>query len=471
MFRSVYTRLLVIFLLVLTAAMAFLSVALYRPLRADKTEARLKELVIQAEDLAYLASQRSVFGSFQTDRYLQWKCEKIDREFGAYIVILDRMGNLIQGSGGKTDIPLEQTMQFLSHVVESGDILQFRTDGEGENPVFTIGVPWVEEGRVLGAVFIHTSEQTIEASFDTIVVQLMKALMLALAVGAVLTLLSSQYITRPLQAMADAAERFAHGNFEQRVLVSPGRKDEIGSLAEAFNSMATELEQLEENRRTFVANVSHELRSPLTSIQGFINGMLDGTVSEEDREHYLGIVLDETRRLNKLINTLLDLSSIESGKTPLNKTSFDINEMILRVLARQEADISRRNIDVDIQFAQETCMVCADADRMEQVIVNLVSNAMKYMGETDGKLTLITENHEKTALICVQDNGPGISPEDLPHVFDRFYMADKAHTSGKGTGLGLAIVKSILEQHGHTIKADSVLGEGTRFEFILDRAS
>ena len=233
--------------------------------------------------------------------------------------------------------------------------------------------------------------------------------------------------------------------------------------------MAEDLDRLEKTRREFVSNVSHELRSPLTSMQGFIGGMMDGTIPEGERDKYLQIVWDETKRLNKLITTLLDLSHIESGKTPLTRTRFDVNEMICRVLVRQETRINEKNLNVDIDFQNETCFVDADADRIEQVIVNLVDNAIKYGREDGGTLSLRTREEGNQARVIVADDGPQIPPEDLPQIFERFYKVDKAHTTGKGTGLGLAIVKSIIDQHGKKIQAFSDEKE-TRFEFTLDKA-
>lgn len=231
--------------------------------------------------------------------------------------------------------------------------------------------------------------------------------------------------------------------------------------------MADDLERLEQTRRGFVANVSHELRSPLTSMQGFINGMLDGTVPESERDHYLGIVLDETRRLSKLISTLLDLSQIESGQTVLNFSIFDVNEMISRVLLRQENRIEGKGMDVAIDFGADTMNVSADADRIEQVLINLIDNAIKY-GKQNGIITLTTKREGRTVTVVIADDGKGIPQEDMPFVFERFYKADKAHTIGNGTGLGLAIAKSIIDQHGQRIWVESKEGEGTRFIFTLE---
>jgi len=246
-------------------------------------------------------------------------------------------------------------------------------------------------------------------------------------------------------------------------------RDEVGLLAEAFNSMAEDLGRLEQTRREFVANVSHELRSPLTSIQGFLTGMQDGTVPEEDRERYLSIVVEETKRLNRLITELLDLSRIESGQTELHLTEFDLNERVARVLIRQESRITERNLDIQLDFESDTCRVRADADRIEQVLINLIDNAIKYGGE--GCTVRVSTRRERDMVrVAVQDSGPGIAAEDLPCVFERFYKADKAHTTGNGTGLGLAIAKKIVEQHGQKITVKSAPGQGARFEFTLEGA-
>lgn len=464
--RSLYARLLAMFLAVLVAAMGLLSVLLYQRIRNDKIDARLRELTSQARDVAYLAGQ----GSAETNTYLVWKCREIMREFDAYILIIDRDRTLMP-IGDETmeltyDFTFEQTLLMLGHVLAGNDI-QMKTTLDTGNPVFTVGVPFTQDGAVLGAVFIHTSEQSIESSYREIVAETSRVTLFALAIGALLILIASQLITQPLRQMARAADRFAQGDFSRKIPVDS--QDEVGRLAESLNKMAEDLDRLEQTRRGFVANVSHELRSPLTSIQGFINGILDGTVPGDEREHYLNIVLEETRRLNKLITTLLDLTQIEGGETKPALQRFDINEMIARVLFRQEARIESKNIDVQIEFEQETCPVSADPDQIEQVLINLMDNAVKY-GREGGVMTLATRRQGGTVTVSVADDGQGIPAEDLPFVFDRFYMADKAHTTGKGTGLGLAIVKSIIEQHGQTIRAESEPGKGTTFAFTLQAA-
>ena len=469
MFHSLYARLLALFLAVLIVAMGLLTFFMYDRIREDKVNERLTELTNQARDVAQLAAQRSLYSTRSADQYMIWKSQEITKEYDAYLIIIDRYRNVIpigedtvSDAGGMT---LEETFSYLGRVL-AGETIKDRALTNSGNVVFTVGAPYIEKGRVLGAVFIHTSEQSVEASYREILQEVFRALILAASFGAVLILIASRYFTEPMRQMAAAADKFSHGDFSQRVEVHT--RDEVGRLAESFNSMAQDLDRLEQTRREFVANVSHELRSPLTSMQGFIGGMLDGTIPEDEREKYMGIVWDETKRLNKLITTLLDLSRIENGKTPLTRTRFDVNEMICRVMVRQEQRMNEKHLNVEIDFQNETCFVDADADRIEQVIVNLVDNAIKYGKEDGGTIAARTREEGGQVRVVIANDGSQIPPEDLPQIFERFYKVDKAHTTGKGTGLGLAIVKSIIDQHGKRIQAFSDEKE-TRFEFTLDK--
>ena len=468
MFRSLYGKIMALFLAVLVLSISLLTALLYRSIRNDKIEARLDMLVAQANDVAYLAAR---IDNRQTGEYLSRKVMDIMSEYDAFVIILDANGKMISIGDETVELVYEysvsQTMVLLSAIVNGMEIRHRSEMADTGNPIFTVGVPYKEGGEVMGGVFIHTSEQSIEASYRDVLSSVLHAMMLALALASLIILVVCEFITRPLREMAQAAERFAHGDFQQRVHVKS--RDEVGRLADSFNSMAADLDRLEQTRREFVANVSHELRSPLTSMQGFINGVLDGTVPEAEQSKYLGVVLDETKRLNKLITTLLDLSHMESGQTPLQKSKFDINELIARALIRQEGHISEKNMDVWVEFDEDTCMVNADVDRIEQVMINLIDNAVKYAGES-GVITLSTRREKGIVRVAVEDNGPGIAQEDILCIFDRFYMADKAHTTGTGTGLGLPIVKSILDQHGQNIVALSEMGKGTRFEFTLEGA-
>ena len=232
--------------------------------------------------------------------------------------------------------------------------------------------------------------------------------------------------------------------------------------------MADKLGQTESSRREFVANVSHELRSPITSISGFVTGMEDGTIPPEEHGKYLAIVGDETRRLSKLIGDLLALSRLERDDAALTLTAFDVCELLRRCVIHRVGDLEGKHMEVECDFQLEPCMVSADSDRIEQVVVNLLDNAIKFTPE-GGCITLSILPEGDRCRVRVHDNGIGILPEDRPRVFERFFTADRAHTSGKGTGLGLAISQRIMEMHGQQLVLEDA-EEGTTFSFTLARA-
>ena len=450
----------------LMLALALLSVLLYQSIRDDKVEARLNDLAIQAEEIAYLSSRRTIIGT-QLESYLYKKARDVSEEFGAGILVLDGLGSRIkiglEDDGSILGLSIEEANEYLKQVSESGEPIRVQSPAHrgGSGAAFTVVVPWIQHDIVMGAVFIHTSAQTIQASYQAVLVKVVVAMSLSAGLAAALLAVATRGVTRPVRRMARAAERIAHGEFDTHI---PEGADEIGALATSFNRMASDLSRLEEMRRAFVSDVSHELRSPLTSMQGFLQGLLDGTIPDSEHGKYIQIVQDETRRMNRLVSSLLELSRIESGKAPLNLSRFDVNESIGKALIRHETLINDKNIEVDVQFRQDPCFVKADAERIDQVLTNLISNAIKYGGDT---ITIWTHTVNNLAYITVSDNGPGIPEEELPFIFERFHTVNKARTSGSGTGLGLAIVKKILDLHGHTISVTAGAGKGACFVFTL----
>lgn len=332
--------------------------------------------------------------------------------------------------------------------------------------VLTVGVPILYEGLPIGAVLLHTKMEVMNRAIGTMYQQIAISAAIALGLGAVLISVMSTRISKPLVQMNSIAGHIARGNFDRKADVNS--KDEIGQLARSFNTMAEELKKQEDLRAGFVANVSHELRSPLTSIHGFAQGMLDGTIPAEDSQKYLEVIVGETRRLNKLIRELLDLSQIESGKFPLNMQVFDINGLISRVLITFEEKINAKSLEIEVDFRQDRAHVYADPDRIEQVVINLLDNAVKFT-DACGRIRIWTHGASDKMLVGISDTGPGIPEEDQPYVWERFYKVDKAHTGRKGTGLGLSIVKKIIDQHGERITLQSQKGYGAVFVFSLKK--
>lgn len=335
-------------------------------------------------------------------------------------------------------------------------------------PLITLQRPLLDaDGNVIGALFFHADMSRTNSSIR----QVLLDVILSALIAVILAFLSVSYITgrmtRPITDMNKTVMKFAKGDFDARV--ETHSRDEVGQLGESFNTMADELNALEQSRRSFVANVSHELRSPITSMRGFLEAMQDGTIPTEEYGKYLDIVIGECKRMTGMVNDLLDLARIESGSYELKLEAFDVNELMIRTLLTFEARINAKHIDVGTEFDSEHTTVEADPSQIAQVIRNLIDNAIKFSPD-GGKLTLGIKTGEMKgkAVVYVRDSGQGITSEDLPHVFDRFYKGEKAHTpSGSSSGLGLSIVKRIIEQHGESIKAESIAGEGATFTFTL----
>ena len=274
----------------------------------------------------------------------------------------------------------------------------------------------------------------------------------------------SQRIIDPLKKLSQAAKSFACGNFGERVYVSG--QDEVAELAEAFNNMAAVLEKNEENRNTFLGNVSHDLRTPMTVIAGFVDGIRDGTIPPEKHDYYLEVISTEVRRLSRLVNTLLEISRMQSGERKLNITHFNVSEKARQVLLSFEKKIDDKKLNIEFNN-EEDVSVSADMDAVHQVLYNLMDNAVKFTPE-NGLITVEIEKKEKKAWIRIRNTGEGIPKDELPNIFDRFYKSDRSRGLDKtGTGLGLYIVKTNVNMHGEQITCKSKENEFTEFEFSL----
>ncbi len=326
------------------------------------------------------------------------------------------------------------------------------------------------DGRRDGVILLYYDMtpvyETLNALYLDILVLVSAAFLIALPIAFII----SKRMTKPLASIKGTVTAFSRGDYESRIAVQ-GR-DEVAQLAVSFNHMADEIAGTEKQRREFVANVSHELRSPLTSLHGFIEAMQDGVIPLEEHEKYLPVLRDETERMTKLVNDLLDISRIESGQSELELMEFNINELIANTLLTFEARIMEKAPEVRIDFAQEHCFVLADQGRIGQVLRNLIDNAIRYVPEQGGILELGTRVDKQCIIISVANNGESIPGEAIGHIFDRFYKVERARTRTKhgGTGLGLSIAKLIVNEHGGDIWVQSD-ERRTVFSFSLKRAS
>lgn len=288
---------------------------------------------------------------------------------------------------------------------------------------------------------------------------------ITLAVALFAVYIMTYEMTKPLRQMSEATKRYAAGDFSMRVEVS-GR-NEMAELANAFNSMARDLASLESSRRSFVANVSHELKTPMTTIGGFIDGMLDGTIGKDKQQHYLQIVSDEVKRLSRLVVSMLNLSKIEAGKLSLKRQDFDLCDMIFRTMLGFEQMIEQKQFRITGLENMESTIISGDKDMLTQVVYNLVDNAVKFTPE-GGEIHFDVVHDMQKVYVSIRNSGKGISSEEIDRVFEQFYKVDKSRSFDvKGAGLGLYIVKSIVEMHGGAIKASSLENQYTEFSFWL----
>lgn len=333
-------------------------------------------------------------------------------------------------------------------------------------PVHTIEIPIDHGNSFKGTIIMHTSLDNIKEALKNVYKIIWASAILAIVVSSIVIYYFSQkIIIKPLAEINGVARKISKGEADKRVDIKSN--DEIGELANSFNIMADSLEKVENNRRLFISNVSHEIRSPITSIKGFIGGMLDGIIPDNKRNYYLSIAYEEIGRLTRLVNDLLDLSAIESGRFTLKVRELDLNEIIRLAVIKFETRIIKKELKVDVCFEQEELCVLSDRDRTIQIITNIIDNALKYVNE-GGQIKVTTKSKGKKAYISIFNSGPNIDEEDLNHIWDRFYKADKARSSKVSTGLGLSIVRSILSQLGEDIWVGNK-ENGVEFTFTLTK--
>lgn len=467
--KSIFRRLMFTYLSIIFVVLMILSMLLAGFLGQHYYEQKESLLINEGN---HMNDMVIAFLQGRLDRdHLNDELNTVDRLLQARIWVVDKNGLIYAQSHPEWQkwVGNRLSQEDINQLLR-GEVLSVRDkyDSQFDVAMLTVVVPMVIRGQVEGATFLHAPIYGIEKGLKRVYWMIGIGALLAIGLAFVIVYFLSRRIADPLHQMNGIALEMAAGRFEKRVTVSGD--DEIAQLGKSFNYMAQALGQLENMRRDFVANVSHELRSPLTSISGFIQAILDGTIAEEEQGKYLSIVLEETGRLNRLINELLDVARLESGNIVLNKEPFDIQEEIRKILAAYINYFEARGIIWDVDFNKEGVLVVGDQDRIHQVITNLTDNALRFTPE-GGKIKFKVEMRGEKGVVVISDTGSGISAEELPYIWERFYKVDKARsTDANGTGLGLHIVKRIIEAHGERIEVESKADEGTTFSFTLPRA-
>ena len=337
---------------------------------------------------------------------------------------------------------------------------------EGES--YIVGARCLDSaGDLQALVFVSASSDAVNGMLNHVMQSFFIIVAISMAVVLLMAYVTSSRMTRPLKTMANAAKEFASGDFSIRV-PEDNRCDEIDELAVSFNNMASDLEQLEELTRGFIGNVSHEFKTPMTTIGGFVDGMLDGTIPEDQRDKYLHVISEEVHRLSRMVMRMLDAAKIQSGELLLVSAPFDFSEMASQIILSFEQKLDGKHVNVDVEF-DDQLIVMGDRDHVFRAVYNLIDNAVKFIDE-GGNLTLRARSEQGMCTFFVRNTGGGIPAEDIPHIFDRFYKADPSRSRDRtGAGLGLYIVKNIINLHGGDISVRSDGGE-TEFAFTLPLA-
>lgn len=330
---------------------------------------------------------------------------------------------------------------------------------------YTVGIPVQVNEEPACIVFASMPISGLRTFVLDVLGMFLISVILALAIAFICIYVLIYQIIKPLRDMAEATKRFAKGDFSYRV--AEQSDDELGELASAFNAMANSLDQLETSRRVFVSNVSHELKTPMTTIGGFIDGILDGTIPSDKQDYYLKIVSSEVKRLARLVTEMLNMSKIEAGELKINPVKFDMSKLLFEVLLSFEQKLEQKKVEIRGLDSIGPIVIEGDRDMLHQVVYNLIDNAVKFVNE-GGYLQLSAEEKDDVAVVSIRNSGEGIAEEELNKIFERFYKVDKSRSLDvKSTGLGLFLVRNIIYMHGGMVNAYSELGEYSEFKFEI----
>lgn len=442
----------------------------------------LVENYFENEEINNLNQQTNVFGSTYLPNYfnedlsineelipqLKVFLQGVRTSLDASIWFVDAYGNMIAYSttaGSST--PPDVIEDF--NPVESGSSSYLQGDYHGylNEDSFTFIAPVTVGFFTPGYVLIHKSYDDIIASYSSIMTTIYITLAIIYVFSFCILLAFHVLIYLPLRHVTDAAKQYASGNLSYEIPVHT--HDEMGYLSASLNYMSSQLRDMEDYQKKFIGNVSHDFRSPLTSIKGYVTALSDGTIPLELQEKYFNIILFETERLTDLTQDLLTLNEFDTKELLLNKETFDLHEVIKNVATSFEGTCTAKKISFELLLTSKHLNVCADRRKIQQVLYNLMDNALKFSPPDSSIIIETTEINDK-AFVSVKDYGEGISKENLNKIWERFYKSDTSRGKDKkGTGLGLAIVKEIVQAHNEHINVISTEGVGTEFIFSLPK--
>lgn len=397
---------------------------------------------------------------------VQLQLQALSAYLESTIWIINPSGLLILDSSSPVDLENTITVENFDPTVTAGSSYTIGNFwGVFQEDMLSVFAPITSNFKVKGYVVIHTSMNDLKQSSESMLNISYIMLVILFLLSLIILIFFTEMVYLPLKKIIYATEQYASGNMHYEFQVDS--EDEIGYLAASLSYMASEVAKGEDNQKKFVANVSHDFRSPLTSIKGYLDAMLDGTIPPELHEKYLNIVLNETERLTKLTNSLLMLNNLNTKGMLLEKTDFDLNQVIRNTAVAFEGTCKQKKIGIELVLSGDRMIVNADMGKIQQVLYNLLDNAIKF-SHNDAVIKIETSEKKNKVLVSVKDHGIGIPKDSLKLIWDRFYKTDLSRGKDKkGTGLGLSITKEIISSHGENINVVSTEGVGTEFMFTL----
>ena len=468
--RQMFVTAGMVLLTLLLLGASFFSLS-YNYARGQKSE----EIMTKARVMSQLS-----INYLENGRYMDIEDLRSDPDFqqlASFAAIVSDVHFMICDTEGHVLLTTDQSLEgkvvtmpesMSREILEKG--ASARRDSLGglyETRRFVVGVPAVnpETQEVVGEVYGVSTTTSLDSMWQGFIGLFFMTAFVVLMISFMASSITTMRQLQPIREMVEATRRYAEGDFDIR-MNDYGRDDEIGELAASFNAMAESLQQTERQRREFIANISHELKTPMTTIAGYTDGILDGTIPPEREKQYLQIISDESRRLSRMVRRMLDVSQLQAIDPLKSGSHFDICESMRRVLISMEKKITDRNLDVEADIPEEPILVLGDNDMITQVIYNLLENATKF-ARAGSTLYLGVTTIDGKARVTVRNLGDTIPAEELPLLFERFHKSDKSRSEDKdAVGLGLYIVKTTLEQHKEKINVTSENGV-TTFSFSL----
>ena len=458
MFKSLFSKYISAFLLINLFSFAVIISVITSIINGYSQKTQKDELkMIALSSREYIYNQIDMLETDSLEHAVSSSKKNIESIFTALSSNTDEVTTIITDGTGKIlstfgsyENSLEKTSSLPASFIEffksKGTEDEFLSINNSENTYHIFySLPILSQsGETLGYVFVGEPAGILTRLLSVIVRSVILGIIWIMLATLIAVYVISERIIAPLKEISRAAKRFAAGQLDVRVRVHGC--EEVAELAMAFNHMAESLETSEKMRNTFISNVSHDLRTPMTSISGFVDGILDGVIPPEKHDHYLKIVSDEIKRLSRLVVSLLDISRIQAGERKFTMAPFDLCEMSRQILFSFEKKIDKKQLNIEFDFDEENLTAIADEDAIYQVLYNLCDNAVKF-SKQEGTLRLsVKKVKNRKLLVSVYNDGQGISPEDISHIFERFYKSDKSRGLDKsGVGLGLYISKTIIE--------------------------